>query len=800
MKLIYLKLLNFRKFKEEVIEFWDSFSVIFWKNWAWKSSVIDGIGYALFWPVWKDFSRWNKEWLKSFFADSKAPSKIELCFDIWWIEYRIVRVIDKWTKAFESDFIEEKEDCLLYSWEKIVWWGEINSFVEKLIWVSRDVFLRSVFAKQKDIQVLSWDSKDRKKLINTILGIDKLEGVVVSYNREKLDNEAVYKSITNDIESFDVESLNNELENIKLKLSEVQNLKKSLLLQRKKIEDKKNIVKADYDKILAQKNEFSLLNSQQISNSNSISSILKKIDLKEKLLLDLESKKNYFDSEKKKFEIFDKEKAEISIIEAERLKYNQKLTLEWSLENLKRDFISNSSNFEEICNEHNFSKIEELDLKIKDCTECVEQTADSITLLLNKISKISSINDIIAQEWKKLWLEKKRIEDLSSDATCPTCYQTLWEHLKALLESYDSQIIAKRLEYKKNTDEISSLNSKKDLLEKNKADSQIILKRYTELKNKVISLSSKSEEIRKNIDDVNIKIKEIWEINFDANAYWIRLSTLKSLESEVFKLRSLEWELKSIPTIQEEIKTLNIELGNFKKELQIIVEKINNLDFKEEIFIQTKEKYDSFDLVLKSNFEELNNKNSEEASLKTDQNLIEERLKQNEKNKEKLSQIILFLEEVSIKIDIIKRYKSYLLSNLKPRLEDLASYYFAITTDNKYASIELTDDYLVKIEGKSIDIYSWGEQDLANFCLRLALSQNLTRLNSWNHINFIILDEVLWSQDETRRWNILNALKKIENKFSQVILISHMDEVKDIATNLIEVESISKNQSQIFVK
>jgi exonuclease SbcC len=121
-------------------------------------------------------------------------------------------------------------------------------------------------------------------------------------------------------------------------------------------------------------------------------------------------------------------------------------------------------------------------------------------------------------------------------------------------------------------------------------------------------------------------------------------------------------------------------------------------------------------------------------------------------------------------------------------------------TNWKYSSIELTDDYLMEIEGKSLELYSGWEKDLANLCLRLALSQNLTN-NTWkNQINFMVLDEVLWSQDFERRNNILASLKWLEDKFSQIILISHVDEIKDIASSLVEVESINKYESKISLK
>ena len=44
---------------------------------------------------------------------------------------------------------------------------------------------------------------------------------------------------------------------------------------------------------------------------------------------------------------------------------------------------------------------------------------------------------------------------------------------------------------------------------------------------------------------------------------------------------------------------------------------------------------------------------------------------------------------------------------------------------------------------------------------------------------------------------VIYIFKKLENKFSQIILISHLDEIKDLATNLIEIKALNREESII---
>lgn len=84
--------------------------------------------------------------------------------------------------------------------------------------------------------------------------------------------------------------------------------------------------------------------------------------------------------------------------------------------------------------------------------------------------------------------------------------------------------------------------------------------------------------------------------------------------------------------------------------------------------------------------------------------------------------------------------------------------------------------------------------DLANLCLRLAISRLLSD-RSGKDINFLVLDEIFGSQDQNRKRNIMTALSKLENQFSQILLITHIDDVKDLMRNVISVYDSKEGES-----
>ena len=232
--------------------------------------------------------------------------------------------------------------------------------------------------------------------------------------------------------------------------------------------------------------------------------------------------------------------------------------------------------------------------------------------------------------------------------------------------------------------------------------------------------------------------------------------------------------------------SLNL-ISQIDENIKILKNDLQKLNYLEEDYLKIKQKYDEINSEIFKNNSILNSIQSQKMDVEFKQKTLEKKEKDIKESKKQIDELVLEIDYLNLKKDVLWDYMIYLLNHLKPAIEDLASQYFALITDNKYSSITLDSEYNIMIDEKNIDLYSGWERDLANLCLRLSLWQNISYNNS-NPINFLILDEVLASQDKERQQNILINLKKLEQKFSQIILISHLEDIKEMATNMIEVK------------
>jgi DNA repair protein SbcC/Rad50 len=105
----------------------------------------------------------------------------------------------------------------------------------------------------------------------------------------------------------------------------------------------------------------------------------------------------------------------------------------------------------------------------------------------------------------------------------------------------------------------------------------------------------------------------------------------------------------------------------------------------------------------------------------------------------------------------------------------------------KQATVETLDVRISDELGtRNYELYSGGEAFRVNFALRIALSRLLAH-RAGARLQTLVIDEGFGSQDATGRDRIQSALKSVEADFACIIVITHLDEMKEWFSNRVEV-------------
>ena len=91
---------------------------------------------------------------------------------------------------------------------------------------------------------------------------------------------------------------------------------------------------------------------------------------------------------------------------------------------------------------------------------------------------------------------------------------------------------------------------------------------------------------------------------------------------------------------------------------------------------------------------------------------------------------------------------------------------------------------------RDYEMFSGGEAFRVNFAIRLALSRVLAQ-RAGARLQTLVIDEGFGSQDAIGRQRLVEAINMVQNDFARILVITHLEELKDAFPSRIEVEKTS---------
>jgi exonuclease SbcC len=148
-----------------------------------------------------------------------------------------------------------------------------------------------------------------------------------------------------------------------------------------------------------------------------------------------------------------------------------------------------------------------------------------------------------------------------------------------------------------------------------------------------------------------------------------------------------------------------------------------------------------------------------------------------------------------------KGIQALLIESAIPEIEDEANKLLARMTDSRMhvrfetqreaktgdSTIETLDIRISDEMGsRDYELYSGGEAFRVNFAVRVALSKVLAR-RAGARLQTLVMDEGFGTQDVQGRERLVEAINAIQDDFEKIIVITHIDELKDAFPVRIEI-------------
>ena len=790
MLLKTLTLRNYRKYKDAYVEFPDGVIGIIGLNGVGKTTLIEAIGWVLF---GHHAARTTKELIKRDGASPHEPCRVALEFELEGDGYNVVRemvgknLMPKASLMINGKLITNNAD-------------EATEVITEKIGMDYLSFFTSVFARQKELNALSiMKAAERKKLVLRMLGIERIEKSIQTIREDKRDNEKRIEGIKAatvdkegrkkiDVLSSKQEELGRTQEGLLPIIKEIKSATEIKEHEVASTKDELNTATRTYE-------QYVTLSTKQSEQRRDLENTKKRREEKEQELADLRVKSKRLD------EIADNETRYFQFREQKEKLEDQREKHQRKLELLKRE---KKTALELQKREENLIGLKEQRVELEGVEEQVKAVKREIEAMQKQKERIydslGALKSQVLQAKKEIEEhigKKKRIADLGPESECPLCERELGSHYESLLTKLQDELRTRKeelqsvfTEYKRKKEERASQERAEELLiQKDKElDKRVIEKRAVDTR--IAHEERELERWKTELELIQADLTPLSDVTFDVAAYKEVIATLETLEAVYREILGLRAEIGRIDDVKINVQALG-ELERATSEAILALQRqIEELAFDKREYEARKAKYDRKKEELTESRLKLLEIWNEFKNVRRDKEHVIEEIEEQKRllaKKEKEETEILYL---SVLEKLMNDFKVYMVGRIRPMLSDYASEMLRRLTDGKYSAMELDENYDVFIydEGTPYELnrFSGGEEDLANLCLRLAISAVVTE-RSAIQTNFIILDEVFGSQDAFRKRNIILALNALSKKFRQIFLITHIEDVRDYMEYVLNV-------------
>ncbi|MDY0093430.1 MAG: SMC family ATPase [Candidatus Vecturithrix sp.] len=264
------------------------------------------------------------------------------------------------------------------------------------------------------------------------------------------------------------------------------------------------------------------------------------------------------------------------------------------------------------------------------------------------------------------------------------------------------------------------------------------------------------EQARRSLDDLQQRLSEL------KNEYEQKITALTDLDRQI---AALQEELQRFPVLEDELQQVSTQLTALKRD-------------RDEL-LQAQGTYENKYAHCQRLRDELEQKQTESQAIR------------------KESDIYGHLMQVFGKDGI----QAHLIGSAVPEIEDEANKILQRLTDNRtHITIESVKDLHsggmketldIKISDelgtRNYEMYSGGEAFRVDFAIRIALSKLLAK-RAGTKLKTLVIDEGFGTQDTYGLEQLVEAIKTISSDFEKILVITHLETLKNAFPVRIEVE------------
>ena len=785
MRLNSIRLRNFRQHVDTYIELSPGITGIIGPNGSGKSTILEAIAWALY---GMNAARGTRESIRSYSAPPRAQVSVDLDFELGGHRYVVSRGLTNAEVYLDGATVPIATTV-----------SQTTEYIARRLGMSRDEFFNTYFTGQKELGVMAaMGPTERAKFLSRVLGYERLRDAqdLVREKRKHLESET--KGLRAAMPDADVVA--RAIADAAARLAQAEKRLSSAITTRSgartvldQIEPRWEATQREREQVMALISELRVAESERAASQRDIERI-------------------------------EREAAEVAVARDSLVEIAEQVAPMAALQAELRE-LDKASN--EVARRKTLAdslgvvdtELAALNARETELSTAPELEADAAQKLAAARAELSDVQaklDVGKMEWardkqeaetkratllqqlRETEAQREQIATLGETAPCPVCRRPLGTHMREFLDELDASLETIKFDgkyYRQRMEQLAAMPAAVMALDERCKE---LTDQVAKLDRRLIKVQAAIQELATVKRDVASKGErratlaaelETIAVDYDVARHGEVRAQVARLEPLSARATKLATQIERGAAIETQRATVRASLAQIESRVAALTDRRSAIAFSEEGFVALRDQYETADAAFRA---------AELAAVgaKAEQSAAKQEQTSAEKAREDLARAEAQLAELSRERRLhdeldraLGEIRTDLNQEMRPELADRASTYIRDLTDGRYTEIDVDEQYNIIMLEDAIPkpVISGGEEDLANLVLRLAISEMIAE-RAGQPFSLLILDEVFGSLDETRRHNVVDLLRRLQDRFEQVILITHIETVREGLDRVVTVK------------
>lgn len=784
MRLTRLKLTNFRQHADTTLEFDSGLTGIIGPNGAGKSTILEAIAWVLYGG---SILRGTNETIRFQRAAARSPVRVELDFELGGHRYRVVRGL-----SMAELYLDGAAEPIANSVTAVA------ELLQRRLGMTRTEFFNTYFTGQKDLAVMqALTASERAQFLSRVLGYEKLRVAqdLCAARRKELTSEIAGLRAGMPERDTVLRELAQATEALRAATKTLENAERA--------EQETSVALADVAPrwLAAQtgREERERIERELAALAGEDQALARSLEKLEQEIAQVAEARTQLAP---MMPDLDALQAVTEALEAQRqlqASDGRRRALETSRTNLSNDCAAIEAEVERL--RVSASQVPALAPEVAQRRVELESAQGKLELRRTEWVRERESVEGRLRSLRETYADLRDQRDVLLNAgeagNCPTCTRPLGEHFRAVLETVERQLETVEADgsyFRTRRDQLEAMPADiehlDELRKKLGADVTALERRLTEAQQDAKRLAAEEKELEAKRARLAAVSQELASLpsGYDREAHQRMEAERERLVERTTVANRLSMKIEREPVLLRERESL-------QRQREELAAKRGNAESRRASLAVPDGDYAELRRLHEGVAAAHAEAGQRAAAARAGREMAaaaEARAVQNRVAFETLAAKVATLEDDRRLHDELHRAYSELRNELnfqlRPEISEIASELLKTITDARYTELELDDKYRIQVleDGVPKPVISGGEEDVANLVLRLAISQMIAD-RAGQTFSLLILDEVFGSLDDVRRANVVSLLRGLEDRFDQVIVITHIDAVRDGLDRVIQV-------------